>query len=110
MPFTTIIFFGWPPFSHIALLRAEAPGREQLFSFLEAARRAAAVPDGIRLLGPASSPMERRSGRYRGQLLVQSADRQTLGRFLYGWRAAVAGLQQARRTRWSLDIDPVELF
>ena len=47
-----------------------------LFRLLEQAREAAiplAARD-IRILGPASSPMERRSGRYRAQLLLQSTD------------------------------------
>jgi primosomal protein N' (replication factor Y) len=54
--------------------------------------------------------MEKRSGRFRGQILIQSADRQALRRFLVGWRYTIAELADARRTRWSLDIDPVELF
>ncbi len=102
----------WPPFSHIALLRAESPKRDQLFDFLDKARQLGGDPAelGIRLLGPASSPMEKRSGRFRGQLLIQAADRGRLQRFLSNWRAAIEGLGEARRTRWSLDVDPAELY
>jgi primosomal protein N' (replication factor Y) len=101
----------WPPFAHIALLRAESSQRESLFEFLELARALAAnAGTGVRLLGPASSPMERRSGRFRAQLLVQSPDRGELQNFLPGWRAQIASLREARRIRWSLDIDPAELF
>jgi primosomal protein N' (replication factor Y) len=102
----------WPPFSHIALLRAESIKRDQLFSFLEQARACGAnwEASGIRMLGPASSPMEKRSGRFRGQLLIQSSSRGLLGQFLLSWRAAISQLPEARKTRWSLDVDPVELF
>ncbi len=100
----------WPPFSHIALLRAEAAQREPLYKFLELARRTAGQPQDIQLLGPASSPMEKRGGRFRAQLLVQSANRKALLAFLPAWRHTIEHLPEARRIRWSLDIDPVELF
>jgi primosomal protein N' (replication factor Y) len=102
----------WPPFSHLALLRAETAKREQLFRFLDQARSCAVHSNiyGVSILGPASSPMERRSGRYRGQLLIRSTDRSQLQRFLYAWRAQLAALEDARRVRWSLDVDPAELF
>jgi primosomal protein N' (replication factor Y) len=102
----------WPPFSFLALLRAEHSARVEVFEFLEQARSLAEglATAGIQILGPASSPMEKRSGRYRGQLLIQAANRAELQHFLAGWRAAVSKLREARRSRWSLDIDPVELF
>ena len=54
--------------------------------------------------------MERRAGRYRGQLLLQADVRRDIQRFLPGFRAAVAELPSQRRVRWSLDVDPSELF
>ncbi len=101
----------WPPFAYLALLRAEAARREMVFEFLEEARVAGAglLPRGVELLGPAPAPMERRAGRYRGQLLVRSAQRAGLQRFLTGWRAAFEPVRSARRVRWSLDVDPSEL-
>jgi len=103
---------GWPPFSHLALLRAEAPSREPAMRFLERARTAGETLAAaeLRLLGPASAPMEKRAGRYRAQLLVETANRARLQRFLGAWRALIAALPEAGRTRWSLDVDPVELF
>ena len=102
----------WPPFSHIALLRAECVKRDPLFRFLDYARDCGAIDEHspLRMLGPASSPMERRAGRYRGQLLIQSSSRSRLRQFLPGWRAAIAALPEARKIRWSLDVDPIELF
>ena len=102
----------WPPFTHLALLRGECVNRELMFRFLEQARSNAVAisPNGIRILGPASAPMERRAGRYRGQLLIQSPNRSQLQHFLRPWRTTLSTLPEARKVRWSLDIDPAELF
>jgi primosomal protein N' (replication factor Y) len=107
---------GWPPYSYLALTRAEAVQRKDAFKFLDEARDLAAQLinsgrfAGVRWLGPASAPMERRSGRYRGQLLIQADTRAKIQRFLAAWRPALDELKSARKTRWSLDIDPTELF
>jgi len=107
---------GWPPFTCLALARAEAGRRATVFAFLEDARNLAATLietgrySGVRWLGPAAAPMERRAGRYRGQLLIQAANRAQIQRFLAAWRPALDTLKSARNTRWSVDVDPVELF
>lgn len=107
---------GWPPYSCLALARAEATLRQTPFSFLQDAAQLAARLvatgrfTGIRWLGPVAAPMERRSGRYRAQLLIQSNTRGQIQRFLDAWRPALDELQSARKVRWSLDVDPVELF
>jgi primosomal protein N' (replication factor Y) len=102
----------WPPFSRLALLRAAASKREDTHKFLQAARRIAEeleMPD-VRILGPVSAPMERRAGRYRAQLLLQSRQRRGLHDVLNHVRAALEGSKAARRVRWSIDVDPIELF
>ncbi|QOJ32934.1 MAG: primosomal protein N' [Gammaproteobacteria bacterium] len=103
---------GWPPYSHLAMLRAEAPAREPALAFLADARAAADAlgPRQVRLLGPAPAPMERRAGRYRAQLLAEAANRSRLQGFLAAWRESIAALPEAGRVRWSLDVDPVDLF
>ena len=60
--------------------------------------------------GPVAAPMERRAGRYRFQLLLQSTSRSALQRFLARWIPQVALLQSARRVRWSIDVDPQEML
>jgi len=102
----------WPPFSSLALLRAEAHRRPAVDAFLTAAADLARqqAPAGVTVLGPAPAPMERRSGRYRGQLLIQSAKRSTLQRFLPGWREALSALPSQKQVRISLDVDPADLL
>jgi primosomal protein N' (replication factor Y) len=102
----------WPPFSRLALLRAAATRRQDTHDFLEALRaKASAInADGVRILGPVSAPMERLAGRYRAQLLFQSCNRQPLHRLLQALRAGLETSAAARRVRWSIDVDPIELF
>jgi primosomal protein N' (replication factor Y) len=54
--------------------------------------------------------MERRAGRYRAQLLVQSNERKALHGFLDQWLSAIEQEKQSKRVRWSLDVDPMDLF
>ncbi|HUO81621.1 MAG TPA: primosomal protein N' [Gammaproteobacteria bacterium] len=102
----------WPPFASLALLRAEAPRSETARAWLESAARAARTRAGrtVRVLGPAPAPMARRAGRFRAQLLLQSAQRQDLQTLLAGLAPKLERLPGTRRVRWSLDVDPVELF
>jgi primosomal protein N' (replication factor Y) len=103
---------GWPPFSRLALLRAAAPGRRETHRFLDVARRRAEALEiaGVRILGPVSAPMERKAGRYRAQLLLQSRQRQRLHDLLHALRPGLELDPSARRVRWSIDVDPIELF
>lgn len=101
---------GLPPFASLALLRAEAARREAVDAFLHAARAgAAARNDAPALLGPAPAPLARKAGRHRGQLLLQATQRSRLQAFLSGWVPELAALPEARRVRWSLDVDPVDM-
>jgi primosomal protein N' (replication factor Y) len=102
---------GWPPFSHLALLRADSPLRAEAFGFLHAAETVAdgAARRGIRILGPASAALARRAGRHRAQLLVESPARGALQSFLADWVAELAKLKVPRQLRWSLDVDPAEV-
>ncbi|MEX2151447.1 MAG: primosomal protein N' [Steroidobacteraceae bacterium] len=102
---------GWPPYSHLALLRADAPARADVHAFLQAALAAAPAQraPGLRLLGPAPASMEKRAGRHRAQLLVESPGRTMLQKFLTAWLPAVVELRAPRSLRWSVDVDPIEV-
>ncbi len=101
-----------PPFSHQALLRADAAKVEYPQQFLDAvaeqARRLG--HDQVSLWGPVPAPMGRRAGRYRAHLLFQAAQRDALHRMLRQLQDCFSQLPQGKRVRWSLDVDPVDLF
>ena len=102
----------WPPYSRLALFRSAATKRSDAHAFLDmAARRVRALAgDRLRALGPVDAPMARRAGRYRAQLLVQGADRRALHEVLRELRPELESEPLARKVRWSVDVDPVELF
>jgi primosomal protein N' (replication factor Y) len=100
---------GLPPYSHQVLVRADAPRREPVDEFLAAAR--AALPDRpLQIAGPMPAPMALRAGRQRGQLLIEAERRDVLRGMLRPWLHALTALPSARKVRWSLDVDPVDLY
>ncbi len=102
----------WPPFARLAVLRSEAARREPPFAFLDRAREISESLAGteVEVLGPAAAPMERRAGLYRAQLLLHAPSHGPLQRLLARVLPALEALPEARRVRWSLDVDPLELF
>ncbi|HEY1142098.1 MAG TPA: primosomal protein N' [Lysobacter sp.] len=102
---------GFPPFAHLALLRAEAKQLEATHAFLHVVK--AALRDSgaqLELHGPLPAPMPRRAGFQRAQLLVSSPDRRILHAALDAAWPAIHAAPEARRVRWSLDVDPVDLY
>ena len=100
----------WPPYSHLALLRAEASAAADAQAFLAGAVTAAGRPPrGLELLGPAPAAMERRAGRYRAQVLVRAGTRPLLHELLRQWLPWIEASPLARKVRWSIDVDPLEV-
>lgn len=103
---------GYPPYSRFALLRAESPKPRAALAFVEAAHAlaAGARPNGVELMDPTPAPMERRAGRYRAQLLVRASTHRTLHAFLEDWLTRLEASPRARQVRWSLDVDPLDMY
>ncbi len=101
----------WPPFSRLALLRADAREARAAMDFLQNAVDAgASSAEEVRVLGPVPATMSRRAGYHRAQLLLESRTRAPLHRFLDTWLPAIEALPSARGVRWSLDVDPADLY
>ncbi len=100
---------GFPPFAHLALLRAEARHADPPMQFLQQAKDL--LDDaGIEVSGPLPAPMPRRAGYLRAQLVLASPERRRLHAALEALVPRLHALPEARKLRWSLDIDPVELY
>ncbi|HEX6632894.1 MAG TPA: primosomal protein N' [Usitatibacter sp.] len=100
---------GFPPYAHLALLRAEAKKAGEPMRFLrDAARLAQSLDAKIEVFDPVAAPLERKAGFERAQLLVRAATRAPLQAFLRAWRDRL-GERAARSVRWSLDVDPQEV-
>jgi primosomal protein N' (replication factor Y) (superfamily II helicase) len=101
---------GWPPFAHVAVLRASGLALPAVIDFLRRARSLAHPPRGLKLLGPAPAGMAKRAGRYHAQVLLESKERPVLHHALNEWLPRLDQLKLPRELRWSLDVDPLELF
>ena len=100
-----------PPFSHIALLRAEAHQKNDVIQFLERANHLfQKLKSGIEIFGPFDSLMPRRAGRFRMQLMIQADKRPLLARALSDWIRELEQLSLARKVRWSIDVDPQDMM
>lgn len=101
---------GLPPFAHLALLRADAPSLDEAMAFLDQAeRRRPAVP-GVLALPAQPASMTRRGGRFRAQLMLMAPQRTALRAAIEPWVMTLATLKAARQVRWSIDVDPIEVF
>jgi primosomal protein N' (replication factor Y) len=103
---------GMPPFGFQALLRAEARTQEAAQSFLQAARAAAQEIEGserVVLYSPVPLAIQRVANVERGQMLVESASRGALQRFLAGWHPLLHATREKGLIRWAVDVDPLAI-
>lgn len=103
-----------PPWRYMALLRLESPNQPQLNAM--ASQAGEAMRDfldrhqrEVSCLGPVPAPMERRQNRYHLQLMLTAEKRSLLHGACAWWVAWLENSAEARRVRWSLDIDPQTL-
>ncbi len=101
---------GFPPFSHQALLSAEAKQLEAALDFLKRAAAAARqiLPAGVSLYDPVPMRLYRVMALERGQLLVESPSRPALQGLLAPWLERLYQLKTPRDLRWRIDVDPLE--
>ena len=100
---------GFPPFAHLALLRAEAKHADPPMRFLHDAKALLGDAD-VDAAGPLPAPMPRRAGYVRAQLVLSAAQRVDLHAALDTLMPALHASPDARKLRWSLDVDPVDLY
>ncbi len=100
-----------PPFTRLALFRAESVKPDQALAFLRDLRDDIMQPQSsLEIMGPIPAPMERRAGRYRAQMLLQSQERHNLHRTVAKLIETCQKRPESRRVRWSVDIDPCDML
>jgi primosomal protein N' (replication factor Y) (superfamily II helicase) len=100
-----------PPYTFLALFRAEAHSMEQALAFLREVKELTRdFRDDVPVWGPVPAPMPRRAGRFRVQLLLQSNKRPMLQHYLKLLLPAIEKIPGKSQVRWSLDVDPLEMF
>src|SRR3990167_7456842 len=100
-----------PPFAYLALLRAEATDEKLSTRFLENVKQMLKhqQSSSIEIYGPVPATMERKAGKYRSQLLVQSLQRGALQKLLKSLLLELPRISMSKRVRWFLDVDPQEI-
>lgn len=102
-----------PPFSYMALIKAEDPNIKHAIDLLEGIKHyvseQAINPDhSVELLGPIPAAMSRKAGVHRAHLLLSSENRSALQRLtlhVCHWLNS----NHWGKSRWMIDIDPIEI-
>ncbi len=102
---------GFPPFSHLILLRGQAEDQELLRKVLDEIKNdlqemiaARGWSEKVMIMGPVPAAVARIKKRYRWQLLLKSRHRPILQQLVAVWRGRY---QASRQVSITLDVDPV---
>ncbi|OGT31820.1 MAG: primosomal protein N' [Gammaproteobacteria bacterium RIFCSPHIGHO2_12_FULL_35_23] len=102
-----------PPYSYFALLRAESTQShlpEQFLSQIKTLLEKLPEISQVEALGPTPAIMAKRAGKFRYQLLLKAEQRKPLQQLLTRLMLEIESLKTTRQVRWSLDVDPLEMF
>ncbi len=100
----------FPPYSYLAILRAEATETNAAMDYLLDVAGKTTKTEGCSLLGPMPAPMEKRAGRYRAQLIINAMQREHLHFWITQNFSQITHSKLVRKVRWSIDIDPQEVL
>ncbi len=102
---------GLPPFSSLALLRAEARTVEAAAGFLAEAGDLAGQLGSVTVYGAVPPHVSRVAGVERLQMLLESPARATLQRMLAAWMPQLQALRTRHKgvLRWAVDVDPLAI-
>ncbi len=100
---------GFPPFAYMVIIRCESVQKESGIEFLNECRQTLNYQE-IEIFGPLAAPMARRAGRHRWQLILLSNQRKKLHGALRHWVPGINKLKSANKVRWSIDVDPQDMF
>ena len=105
---------GLPPYSHLALLRAEARDPAVAMAWLKAAADVVATLPGaadVTVYPPVPPSVAKVAGIERLQMLLEAPSRTRLQRLLADWMPALHALRQQHKglARWAIDVDPLAI-
>ncbi len=101
-----------PPAGSLCIIRAEDKQQEMAMTLLNEMLGLFNInkPSEVMIFGPVPAIMEKRAGRYRAQLLLSSQHRKPIHQLLDRTIEQISALKLARKVRWSIDIDPIDLM
>lgn len=102
-----------PPYSHLALVRAEARTQEaaqvylhQIYDEGQKLLKEMQLEMQVMLYPPIPAAMQRIANIERGQMMIESVSRKALQTFLAYWRPIMHSTHEKGLIRWAIDIDP----
>lgn len=103
---------GMPPAGKLLMLRADSADAETGEQFLLTLRQRveARLPATTKLIGPLPSPMQRRAGKFRSQMLAITPNRQSAQYAAAELVKIAQTLPVSRGMKWSIDVDPLDTF
>lgn len=103
---------GMPPAGQLVILRTDCSDAAWAEDFLQSVRAEAlpTLPAGAQLVGPLPSPMQRRAGMYRWQLILLARDRKTAQQSAGILVSRAEAVPARRGLKWSVDVDPQDLY
>lgn len=101
-----------PPFTHHIMFRAENHHHRKAVLFLDKLRKLLnnhnqRRDEALCLIGPIPALMPKCCGFFRWQLLLSHHSRVQLQRIVADFLPLVRTLSQAKKVKWSLDVDPI---
>lgn len=103
---------GMPPAGQLIVLRTDCSDPDCGDRFLRDLRDRTEpdLPPGGAMIGPLPSPMQRRAGKFRHQLLLTAPSRRAAQAAADLLVDSAEGLPARRGMKWSIDIDPQDVF
>ena len=100
-----------PPYTHMVLVRARAHQQHHAQQFLANIRNKVAKNNlsNLNLLGPIPSLIERKAGMYQNQLIIIASNRSLIQQHIKSWTQMIHKLPLAKRVRWDIEVDPLEM-
>jgi primosomal protein N' (replication factor Y) len=105
--------FHLPPFAFMALFRADAKQMDKAsdaLCIIQALLKKNDSEKKVTIYDPIPAPMQRKAGFYHMQLLIQASNRQQLQKLLSKTLPSLAGNKALQGARWTVDVDPIDLF
>jgi primosomal protein N' (replication factor Y) len=103
---------GLPPIGQMLVIRTDCSDMNTGEQFLHNLRKQVQVhiPPGTTLIGPLPSPMQRRAGKFRSQMMVMASSRKDAHTAAAIIVAAAQRLPTRQQMKWSIDVDPQDTF
>ena len=100
-----------PPYTYMTIIRARAHQKDLTHNFLQDVKQMVNVTNSVsfNIFGPIPARLERKAGMFHSQLVVIATDRKRLQQHIKNWASEIQQRPLAKRVRWDIEVDPLEM-